>query len=102
MKKIMIAGYDKSSEFSTVIYNMLDVFKRNSYTLGLHMVFTIKYALLIDDDELFSLSLAKFIKLYEEACNKLRVRPLITLTSGRGILLDYKNILRKLHRAEKG
>jgi hypothetical protein len=102
MKKIMIAGYDKSSEFSTVIDNMLDVFKRNSYTLGLHMVFTIKYALLIDDDELFSLSLAKFIKLYEEACNKLRVRPLITLTSGRGILLDYKNILRKLHRAEKG
>jgi len=102
MKKIMIAGYDKSSEFSTVIDNMLYIFKRNSYTLGLHMVFTIKYALLIDDEELFSLSLAKFIKLYEEACNKLRVRPLITLTNGRGVLLDYKNTLRKLHRAEKG
>jgi len=77
------------------------LFLVGSYPLGFHMVYTIKYALLIDDDELFSLSLAKFIKLYEEACNKVGIHPLITLTSGRGKFLDYKNTLRMLHRAER-
>jgi len=100
-KGIIGLNTEVGDNYVILLDNLTIIFKKTSYTLGLHMVFTVKYALLIDDEKLFSLSLAKFIKLYEEACNKLDVRPLITLTSGRGIYLDYKNTLRMLHRAEK-
>jgi len=71
-----------------------------SYKLGLHMTFTIDYTLYLGED-LFDLSFAQFIRLYEKACAIRNVQPIISLSSNKGRLFDYKEALRMLHRAEK-
>ena len=72
-----------------------------SYDLGLHMAFTIQTTFELNEEKFLNLSIGQFLRLYEEACKKRNVQPLISLTGNKGKLFDYKEALRMLYRAEK-
>jgi len=81
-------------------YNIYNYFTSSGacYTLGLHVVYTIKYANPeISLEELFKLPLFKFFKTYEKSCEKLGHQPLITINSGKG-LFDYDRAVKELQQ----
>ncbi len=64
--------------------------------IGIHVVYTILYAdQKISLDEIRKMSYFKFIKKYESCVKKEGQQPVVSLTSGKGIL-DYKRMLDQL------
>ncbi len=93
-------GY-KKSEASMMSFpedspNYVKHLQTSSYTVGLHMVYTILY---LDHemtlDLLAGMNPFQFIKKYEACMKAAGLKPIVSLTSGKG-LFDYKKMVGKL------
>ena len=66
------------------------------YTIGLHMTYVILY---IDNEtnlnQVANLTAFKFIKKYESCMKKVNLKPVVSLTSGEGII-DYKRLVNQI------
>ncbi|MEK6875802.1 MAG: hypothetical protein AABX63_00200 [Nanoarchaeota archaeon] len=70
------------------------------YGVGIHMLYTLLYTEpTMNIEKIAGFNFAEFIVIYERCCAKLGIRPLVSLTSRRGIF-DYKRVLRDLERLE--
>lgn len=83
---------------------MSNVFHREAYTLGLHMVYTIVYIYHIDPeyveqylDKYLQLNRRELFKLYEEACAQNNLQPVFSFSSNAGIL-DYSRMVNELEQ----
>jgi hypothetical protein len=89
-----LAGYDISSRTLTSFKE--DIY-RTSYAIGWHMVFTIRmYFPQISLRKFLSISPYQFIRIYEQACQKARIKPVVSLYSGKGYF-DYNRTIKKLY-----
>ncbi|RME31638.1 hypothetical protein D6789_02085 [Candidatus Woesearchaeota archaeon] len=73
------------------------VYDKAPYVIGHHMVFTLllkEYTL----EEVVKMNYHEFVKAYERVCKHIGERPLVSLTSGKGIL-DYKEMLKRWRSA---
>lgn len=68
-----------------------------SYMIGWHMVYTIRMFLpRIRLKDFLSMSQYQFVVLYEQACAKACVRPVVSLNSGKG-MFDYNRTIKELY-----
>jgi len=83
---------------------MYQVFHRESYSLGLHMVYKIAYSYQIGPEDIepyidkyLQLNRRELFKLYEEACAQNNMRPVFSFSSNAGIL-DYSRMVNELEQ----
>jgi hypothetical protein len=89
-----LPGY---TDVGNIFYEVRKEFYSASYRIGWHMVFTIRMMLpRIRPRNFFSMSQYQFIRLYEQACAKANIRPVVSLNSGKG-MFDYNQIIKELY-----
>ncbi len=89
--------YKTDSTSSTDLFkNISKVLKAKAYSIGSNMVYSILY---IDHDmnidKIAILDIFKFIRKYESCMKKVNLKPLVSLTSGEGII-DYKILVNQI------
>ncbi|MBR9701229.1 hypothetical protein GOV11_05180 [Candidatus Woesearchaeota archaeon] len=72
-----------------------DILKHDAYIIGLHVVFTLVLTG-TDEEDILNWSDLKMIKTYEKACDKMKIIPVISISS-RGIV-SYKNMVADLKK----
>lgn len=88
------------SRFLSIVIDLLKQAEKIAYPLGVHMAYSIETTFHLED-KLLDITPGEFIRLYEKACEMHGLQPLVSLSSGKGKLFDYKEILRILYRAER-
>ncbi|PIN86739.1 hypothetical protein COV19_03315 [Candidatus Woesearchaeota archaeon CG10_big_fil_rev_8_21_14_0_10_44_13] len=74
---------------------LLRAFEDKRYAMGLHMVDSIlQYDKKMSLEKLIRMGYLKFIKIYENSMGRMRLQPVVSVNSGRGIL-DYDRMLKQ-------
>ena len=80
IEKIAMDNHTHTSRMSDIFVSLAEGIKRNAYRTGEYMTYTILYAFdKFELDDLIKKDAFKFVRLYERACKKLDLDPLVSL-----------------------
>jgi hypothetical protein len=90
-------GDTDDSVIRDMLFEVKQEIQSASYAIGWHMAYTIRMMLpQIRSRNFLSMSQYQFVKLYEQACAKANIRPVVSLNSGKGYF-DYNRTIRQLY-----